>query len=114
MKTLLCSVALIAFLSTPVAAAHEPVCFDEATIVENLKSKYGEVEIWTGRLGTKSVAVFANPTGTTWTIMMRPGNGTLCGMAAGYTWELPEPVEPEPEPEAKPAPGPVMPREYEA
>ena len=100
MKTLLCSAALIAFLSTPVAAQQQS-CFDEATIVANLKSKHGEVEIWTGRLGTVSVALFANPAGTTWTIMVRPGDGTLCGMAAGYTWELPEAP---PKPEVKPAP----------
>ena len=111
MKTLLCSAALIALLSTSVAAQRQ-ICFDEATIVANLKSKHDEVEIWTGRLGTVSVALFANPTGTTWTIMARPVPGTLCGMAAGTTWDIPELVEPEPE--ARPAPGPVMPGEYEA
>jgi len=111
MKMLLCSAALIAFLSAP-AAAHEQTCFDETTIVANLKSKHGEVEIWAGRLGTFSVAIFANPAGTTWTVMMRPGDGTLCGMASGDTWELPE--LPEPKPEVKPAPGPIMPGEYEA
>ena len=111
MKTLLCSAALIAFLFTSAAAAHQPVCFDEKTIVANLKSKHGEVEIWTGKLGTISVALFANPTGTTWTIMTRAGDDTLCGMAAGHTWELPEA---QPKPKLKPKPAPVMPGEHEA
>ena len=112
MKTLLYSVALITLLSAPVVAQRQ-ICFDEATIAANLKSKHGEVEIWTGRLGAVSVALFANPAGTTWTIMTRPGDGTLCSMAAGYTWELPEaPAKPEVKP--APEPAPVMPGEYEA
>lgn len=85
--------ALLAIVLTPLAA-RAAECVDRLEqIIEPLADKYGEAQMWRGiteRDGvTMEIVVFANPDGTTWTIVGHVDPDPWCVLSSGTTWDTP-------------------------
>ncbi len=85
--------ALLAIVLTPIPA-RAAECVDRLEqIIEPLADKYGESLMWRGIAQsdgvTMEIVVFANPGGTTWTIVGHVDPEPWCVLSSGNRWDMP-------------------------
>jgi hypothetical protein len=85
---------MLALLAATPFAARAAECVDRLEqIIEPLADKYGESQMWRGmseRDGvTMEIVVFANPDGTTWTIVGHVEPNPWCVLSSGNRWDMP-------------------------
>ena len=80
----------------PVFAQQQQNCAERETVIERLKSKYGETRQSIGMAPKgRVVETFASEATGTWTITVTTANGITCLVASGQSYEsLNEVVEP--------------------
>lgn len=87
-------VAALCLLAVPAAAQQQQQhgCGPTAVIEDDLRTRYGEIRIWTGldARTNNSVVLFADPSGSTWTVMIEQSN-LLCAAFSGSSWAIPGP-----------------------
>jgi hypothetical protein len=81
------ALGLGALVPLPVAAQNA-ICGERASIIERLRTKYGESLRGAGVFqGRRVVEVWASETSGSWTIVVTLPNGSTCLMASGEDWE---------------------------
>lgn len=85
--------AMLAIGSTTLAARAAD-CVDRLEqVIEPLADTYGEALMWRGTSESNSVTmeivVFANPDGTTWTIVGHVAPDPWCVLSSGTKWDMP-------------------------
>jgi hypothetical protein len=76
-------------------AAQNAICGERASIIERLRTKYGETPRGAGVFqGQRVVEVWASDASGSWTIVVTLPNGSTCLMASGEDWEAIETPSP--------------------
>ena len=87
-RALTLAAALIALMVVrwPLSGAAQGLCGNRIEMIEKLKDRYGEVQIWAGLAGGGIFELWVACPDGTWTILKTSPGGIACMVAAGEGW----------------------------
>ena len=95
--TLYIAALLVTLIGGGSANVQAQDCAPYAVVIKTLASEYGEARVAYGvALGGQGIVeIFATPSGSTFTILIRRTDGIACAAAAGENWQWSAPPKPE-------------------